>query len=49
MSSHFRSPDLLDWEKWEEWYPGLGAAAELKADERVLMGRLGLHSLSGRR
>ncbi|EMP28559.1 Glycerol-3-phosphate acyltransferase 2 [Chelonia mydas] len=41
-----KSPDLLDWEKCEEWYPGLGAAAELKADERVLVGRLGLHSLS---
>ncbi|XP_043359095.1 glycerol-3-phosphate acyltransferase 2, mitochondrial isoform X3 [Dermochelys coriacea] len=41
-----KSPDLLDWEKWEEWYPGLGAAVELKADERVLVGRLGLHSLS---
>ncbi|XP_073180982.1 glycerol-3-phosphate acyltransferase 2, mitochondrial-like isoform X3 [Lepidochelys kempii] len=41
-----KSPDLLDWEKWEEWYPGLGAAAELKAEERVLVGRLGLHSLS---
>ncbi|XP_053873895.1 glycerol-3-phosphate acyltransferase 2, mitochondrial isoform X2 [Malaclemys terrapin pileata] len=31
-----KSPDLLDWEKSEEWYPGLGAAAELKADERML-------------
>ncbi|XP_034617604.1 glycerol-3-phosphate acyltransferase 2, mitochondrial isoform X2 [Trachemys scripta elegans] len=41
-----KSPDLLDWEKSEEWYPGLGAAAELKADERMLVGRLGLHSLS---
>ncbi|CAM4715483.1 glycerol-3-phosphate acyltransferase 2, mitochondrial isoform X1 [Caretta caretta] len=41
-----KSPDLLDWEKWEEWYPGLGAAVELKAEERVLVGRLGLHSLS---
>uniref|UniRef100_A0A452I1Q8 Phospholipid/glycerol acyltransferase domain-containing protein n=1 Tax=Gopherus agassizii TaxID=38772 RepID=A0A452I1Q8_9SAUR len=41
-----KSPDLLDWEKSEEWYPGLGTAAELKADERRLVGRLGLHSLS---
>ncbi|XP_044860129.1 glycerol-3-phosphate acyltransferase 2, mitochondrial [Mauremys mutica] len=41
-----KSPDLLDWEKSEEWYPGLRAAAELKADERRLVGRLGLHSLS---
>ncbi|KAG6934409.1 glycerol-3-phosphate acyltransferase 2, mitochondrial [Chelydra serpentina] len=41
-----KSPDLLDWEKSEEWYPGLGAAAELKVDERRLVGRLALHSLS---
>ncbi|XP_074837956.1 glycerol-3-phosphate acyltransferase 2, mitochondrial-like [Carettochelys insculpta] len=41
-----KSPDLLDWEKSEEWYPELRASTELKADERVLVGRLGLHSLS---
>ncbi|XP_067388405.1 glycerol-3-phosphate acyltransferase 2, mitochondrial-like [Emydura macquarii macquarii] len=41
-----KSPGLLDWEKSEEWFSRRGAAAELPADERILVGRLGLHSLS---